>query len=397
MSDEVELVELKDAKMEDISIVRPGDDTVADDSAEEAIESTDESSEEETTDDTTEEESSEESEEATEEESSEEEVTEEETESSESGSTDEASGPSAEQKSEIESQYFSDNFEGFANAEEVNEHITHLTENQITDEKALEFDLAMKFQEYRDGRSGDMNDIFIQFLDTQTQDYDQFDDMDLLRANMERKFPNRDPESVEIKLNSLYKIGEEDEFSAEEIRIAKMDMEEDAILARNELKDVQTKTALKEPAKEVQAKEDVQKSEDDKAKWTADVKTSLSDFDSLELAVGEKGDNFKYEVKPSDEVRSIMETPASFFQRYETKDSKGVISIDLNKFRNDITKIIEFDNIIKSVSVNGTSKAIQKRLDEKKNVTNKDTGSSSAKKEESGIRGVGKAFIANKK
>ncbi len=257
----------------------------------------------------------------------------------------------------------------FKTYQDVTDAIEKLTGNQKTDQDELDNDLIQKYKEFRTGRTDDPKSTAKLFLETQLQDFEQMDAKAVLRYKMKLDNPGRSDEDIDFLLNHRYKLDEE-EFNEQEIRLAKLQLDDDALQARKELKTMQEKVALKEAQSNQDQAEQAEKIKQENERWENDVRETLKDFDKIELTVNEKGDQFTFGVEQKKDLEKLMTNLPGFWERYINADK----SENLEKLRYDMTVLLNLDKIIKSVYDNGVSKGRDEILNERKNPSDNPQG-----------------------
>jgi len=260
-------------------------------------------------------------------------------------------------------QLLSERSEGkFQSFEALQTHLDQLGQNQKTPSQDLQNEWAQKFLDFSSGRTNDPKTSIKMFLETQLMEPDKLTSMEVVRHQMQMSHPERSESDIDFLLNAKYKLNE-DNFEEDEIRLGKLQLDDDARSARKELLSLQEQIALPEQApSETESLEQIQQANE---QWQGSVESALSGFDSLDLTVNDKGDKYTFGVDNAEEVKTSMLNLPAFWSRYINSD--GTENID--KLRQEMTVLHNLDKIIKAVSENGASRGRDEVLKERKNPT----------------------------
>ena len=258
----------------------------------------------------------------------------------------------------------------FKSYQDLENHIEELKANQKTEAEELDNDLISRFKEFRTGRNGDAKEIARQFLETQILDIEGMDAMEAIRTRMKFAHPNRSAEDIDFLIKNKYKLDEE-EFEANEIRLSKLQMEDDATEARKELKELQQKAALKERKVSENHKQQEEEIRQANEKWQRNVDVTLKEFERMEFNLGEE-EKFNFGVEKKDEIKGILSNLPGFWNRYVSQDKDGNVVEHIDRLRDDMTLLTHREEILKAVFDHGRSKGRDEIIKERKNPTQKD-------------------------
>lgn len=254
----------------------------------------------------------------------------------------------------------------FKNYQELEAHLHQLSQNQKTEQDSLDNDLVAKFKDFRMGRHGGQKEIARLFLETQLMDVDSLEPMDALRTKMKLDHPNRSAGDIDFLLQRKYKL-DEAEYDADDIRLSKLQMEDDSIQARKELKEMQQKAALKEDRtnQDVNAQQD--RIKEANAKWQKDVDASMQGFETMGLPLNDRGEEFNFGIDNQAEIKGILSDLPGFWNRYVSEDANGHVVEHIDRLRADVTLITNRDQIFKAIYDQGLSAGRDEILKERKN------------------------------
>lgn len=216
-------------------------------------------------------------------------------------------------------------------------------EKQKPDNELLE-----KFMDFRRDRTEDMRSTVKLFLETQLMEIDKLSDMDAIKAKMKMDNPNRSADDIDFLIHNRYKL-DENEFESDEIRLAKLQLEDDGARARKELLAVQEKAALSptDNAAEKAAREEEVKQANER--WEKDVEGSMKDFSKISYQFGEEATPFSYQVENTKEIRQILSHLPVFWERYVTQNEDGTYTEHIDQLRNDLALLTNSESILKAV------------------------------------------------
>jgi len=201
-----------------------------------------------------------------------------------------------------------------------------------------------------------------EYLKTQTADYDEMDELSLVKSHL--KFSNQDLETDEVDLlfNSQYKL-DEDIYTADEIKLSKIKLRSDSKKAKKELQSFQDKSAVPKQHREQVNKQ--KQSEETQKLWAEKIDNSLSDFKNVDFDINDKGEKFSYALSEEaiENVRTSNKNLSDFWNRYVNKDG----SENIAKLNKDMATLNNLDSIVRSAFTQGLSKGKGDIIDDIKN------------------------------
>jgi len=201
-----------------------------------------------------------------------------------------------------------------------------------------------------------------EYLRTQTANYDEMDELNLVKSAL--KFNNNDlePDEVDLLLNSQYKL-DEDLYTADEIKLSKIKLRSDAKKAKKELKSFQKDSSV--PKQHREQVNNKKQSEENIRLWAEKIDKSLTDFKEVSFDINDKGEKFSYALSEEavNTVKSSNKNLSEFWNRYINKDG----SENITKLNNDMAALNNLDSIVRSAFAQGLSKGKGDIIDDIKN------------------------------
>lgn len=201
-----------------------------------------------------------------------------------------------------------------------------------------------------------------EYLKTQTANYDEMEEFDLVKSHM--KFNNQDLESDEVDLlfNSKYKL-DEDIYTADEIKLSKIQLRTEAKKAKKALKSFQEESSVPKQHREQVSKQ--KQSEESQKLWAEKIDNSLSDFKDVSFDINDKGEKFSYSLSEDaiENVRTSNKNLSDFWNRYVNEDG----SENITRLNTDMATLNDLDSIVRSAFAQGLSKGKGDIIDDIKN------------------------------
>ena len=201
-----------------------------------------------------------------------------------------------------------------------------------------------------------------EYLKTQTADYDEMDELSLVKSHL--KFNNQDLKSDEVDLlfNSQYKL-DEDVYTADEIKLSKIKLRSDAKKAQKELQSFQKESSVPKQHREQVNRQ--KQTEENERLWAEKIDKSLSDFKNVDFDINDKGEKFSYELSKDaiENVRTSNKNLSDFWNRYVNEDG----SENITKLNKDMATLNNLDSIVRSAFAQGLSKGKGDIIDDIKN------------------------------
>lgn len=199
-------------------------------------------------------------------------------------------------------------------------------------EKDIEDELLKGLVEYYE-QGGDLT----KYLEAKVVDYDKYSDEDILRLEYEKKYPGLGKQEVDRlwqrHLEKAYGIGEDADDS--EIELAKIQIKADALQARQQLKEEQSKFKLPEP-KQVATNEGpteaeieaIQKQQQEIEAMLQPVLKKYGQEKKITVKYGDSDPGLNYELKDWDVIEDIAQNDQKFFSLFATGDEKNPVDLD---------------------------------------------------------------------
>ena len=201
-----------------------------------------------------------------------------------------------------------------------------------------------------------------EYLKTQTADYDEMDELALVKSHL--KFNNQDlaNDEVDLLFNSQYKL-DEDIYTADEIKLSKIKLRSDSKKAKKELKKFQEESSV--PKQHREKVNNKKQSEENARLWAEKIDKSLSDFKNVDFDINDKGDKFSFSLSDEavENVRTSNKNLSEFWNRYVNEDG----SENIAKLNRDMATLNNLDSIVRSAFAQGLSKGKGDIIDDIKN------------------------------
>ena len=238
------------------------------------------------------------------------------------------------------------------------------------------------------------------FIKTQTQDYDQMSDEQIIKEYLSMENPSLSKKEIDLFFDNTYRQ-DEDKFNAEETELGKVHLKRDVTKAREELLDLQDEYwaplenedgYTDEEIAEMEEKEDREIYEDRENFYDA-MDTELDDIDSLSFEINDNGETFDYKLTEEDKqmVGDSLSNLDDFFEPYIDKDGNW----DTESLALDMIAMRLQDRIIRSVANQYRSQGTEQVLKDIKNPSFEPTKVSQDKSGDSFITQVSKQIFGD--
>ena len=201
-----------------------------------------------------------------------------------------------------------------------------------------------------------------EYLRTQTADYDEMDELGIVKAHI--RFKNQDLESgdVDLLFNSKYKF-DEDVYTNDEIRLSKIQLKQDSREAKSELKKFQIQHSA--PASHRKAEDNKAELQENAKRWSGIIDESLKDFKNVSFDINDKGEKFSYDLSNDavEKVRTSSKNLGDYWNKYVNKDG----SENISKLNKDMAALDNLDSIVRSAFAQGLAKGKGDVIDDIKN------------------------------
>lgn len=195
------------------------------------------------------------------------------------------------------------------------------------------------------------------FMRTQTVDYNEMSNDNVVKEYLRINNPDLSKEEVEVYFNSQYKSSGEEEGK---ITPQSVQLKKDASIARKELQSVQE--SYKMPAEDGYSSEEEQQL---RQEFVDNMSGEVDSVESIEFDINDSGETFTYAL--SDEQRSAAKDTSNNLDGYFDKYIDGDGNWDYDSLAMDMFVRDNFESIVRAVANQYRSKGTEQVIDEIKN------------------------------
>ena len=204
-----------------------------------------------------------------------------------------------------------------------------------------------KFNEYV-AKGGDPST----FLQTQSANYDEMPEVELVRKGLSEKYPDASPAELEALFEDTYTLDEE-LYDERQIMLAKMRLRNDASGFRSAFKSEQAQYAIPAPVQAQQAQADQEAAQ--LQAWGAATAPVLTALSEVSIPYGEAGETLTYALTDKSALAPVAQNVANVFTRWQNADG----SSNLNKMFNELAILDNLPAIIAKGIADGRSKGVE--------------------------------------
>ncbi len=234
-----------------------------------------------------------------------------------------------------------------------------LEEALTTESSSVEFanEQIAKLNDYV-AKGGNVNE----YLRTQTANYDDMSEQDIVKSFMRFNNPDLDGSEIELLFSDKYKL-DEDEYTEDEIRLSNIKLKQASNKARAELKKFQSDNSTPEVQRDLEAEQ--AKIEENQKVWRGKVDNNMKEFKNVEFDINDKGEKFSFELsdKAVDNVSNSTKNLPAFWDRYVNKDG----SENITKLVKDMAILDNVDSIVRSAYAQGAANGKEDVIEDIKN------------------------------
>ena len=202
------------------------------------------------------------------------------------------------------------------------------------------------------------------YFKTQTQDYDEMSDVDVIKEYLSIENPELSNKEIELFFDSTYKQNEE-KYNTEEGELGKIHLKRDVSKAREELLELQDEYWSPLQNEDKYSQEEVQMEEQAREEFYDNMDKEIESIESLSFEINDNGDTFDYQLTEDDKntVGDALSNVDNFLDSYV--DEQG--NVDKENLALDIMAMKLQNKIIKSVASQYRSKGSEQVLRDIKN------------------------------
>lgn len=202
-------------------------------------------------------------------------------------------------------------------------------------------------------KGGDLKDYY----ELKMTDYDNMEDMEIVRREYQQKYPSLSKEQLERKLNRDFKL-DEDSFDEDEVEDAKIELKLLADQARGKFKEKSSQypASLENKAKEQAQAQSPEISQEEVLLFQKGVKDSLKSLSKIEAA-----DGFTYEVKENLKGK-VENSPLDLGELFVEGDN-----FNYDKYNQARYVLNNFDDIVQSAIEHGKSQQLKSVKEQRNN------------------------------
>jgi len=223
----------------------------------------------------------------------------------------------------------------------------------------------MQLNEYL-GKGGSFED----FVVSQTTDYNELTDIELVAEQMLLDNPDLSEEDVNFLLENKYKL-DADKYEETDVRLAQIQLKQDANAAMQKLSEFQQQYSLPinqeqvDYQKELEARQQEQQqvAAAQREKWLQDVDKSIPNFQNMSFKIGDEEVSHTVTDEQRSNIKNLNSDLNSFFNKYVQKD--GTTNFQL--LNEDRYKLEYFDDILRTAVTQAKSKGTEAIVDKIKN------------------------------
>ena len=179
----------------------------------------------------------------------------------------------------------------------------------------------------------------------------EMDDVTVMTTNLRNQYPNLSNEDAQLLLDNKYKLNT-DEYSENDVRLGKLQLQMDATAARAELEKVreQFKAPKVENTTAAEQSEATFESPIDE-NWIATMSKTVDSMETLKFKVGDK--DFNFALKP--EYRSELKKSNADLENYFVQYIDDAGNWDMNKLSQQRAIVDNIESIVSAVYSQGLS------------------------------------------
>lgn len=179
----------------------------------------------------------------------------------------------------------------------------------------------------------------------------EMDDLTVMTASLRSQYPNLSDEDAQLLLDNKYKLNT-DEYSENDVRLGKLQLQMDATTARAELEKVreQFKAPKVENTTAPEQSEATFESPIDE-NWIAEMSKTVDSMETLKFKVGDK--DFNFALKP--EYRSELKKANADLENYFVQYIDDAGNWDMNKLSQQRAIVDNIESIVSAVYSQGLS------------------------------------------
>jgi hypothetical protein len=211
---------------------------------------------------------------------------------------------------------------------------------------------------------------FEDFVVSQTTDYNELNEIELVAEQMLLDNPDLSEEDVSFLLENKYKL-DADKYEETDVRLAKIQLKQDANAAKQKLSDFQKKYSLPVNQEQVDYKKELEARQQQqqeaaavqREKWLGDVDKTIPSFQKMSFKIGDEEVSHTVTDEQRGNIKNLNSDLNTFFNKYVEKD--GTTNFQL--LHEDRYKLEYFDDILRSAVTQARSKGTEAIVDKIKN------------------------------
>lgn len=238
------------------------------------------------------------------------------------------------------------------------------------------------------------------FFKTQTQDYDQMSDEQIIKEYLKVENPDLSNKEIDLFFNNTYRQNGE-KYNEEEVELGKVHLKRDVSKARGELKELQEEYWSPLKDEDGYSQDELEKMEMEEERAISEYKeglydamdSELDDIESLTFDINDNGESFEYKLTEEDKqmVGESLSNLDDFFDPYV--DDNG--NWDTESLALDMIAMKLQSKIIRSVANQYRSQGTEQVLRDIKNPSFEPTKVSQEKSGDSFISQISKEIFGD--